>query len=75
VRGLRRYRELLARGEAADLVTITADIRARDHADATRSTAPLKPAADALLLDTTALDADQAFAAALALLAPVLEAE
>ena len=69
-RGLRRHRELLARGETSDLATITADLRARDHADSTRATAPLKPAADALLLDTTALDADQAFAAALALLAP-----
>ncbi len=68
VRGQRRHRELLARGEIADLATITADIRARDHADATRSTAPLKPAPDAILLDTTALDADEAFAAALALL-------
>ncbi len=68
IRGQRRWRELLARGEAADLDTITAEIRARDHADATRSTAPLKPAADAILLDTTELDADQAFAEALRLL-------
>ena len=68
VRGLRRHLELLARGEPSDLAAITAEIRARDHADATRATAPLKPADDAILLDTTGLDADQAFAAALALL-------
>ena len=67
-RGLRRHLELLARGEAADLEIVTAEIRARDAADAARATAPLKPAADAILLDTTSLDADQVFAAALALL-------
>jgi cytidylate kinase len=68
-RGLRRYKELRARGVAADLATVTAEVRARDAADAARATAPMKPAADAMLLDTTDLDPDQAFAAALALLA------
>jgi cytidylate kinase len=67
-RGLRRYRELLGRGETADLAIVTAEIRARDAADAARAAAPLKPADDAVLLDTTALDPDQVFAAALALL-------
>jgi cytidylate kinase len=67
-RGLRRTRELAARGEAADLAVVTADIRARDAADAARAAAPLVPAADALLLDTTELDPDQVFAAALRLL-------
>ncbi len=68
-RGLRRYRELLGRGETADLATVTADIRARDAADAARTAAPLRPAADAMLLDTTELDAEATFAAALALIA------
>jgi cytidylate kinase len=68
-RGLRRYKELLGRGVAADLATVTAEVRARDAADAARAAAPMKPAADAKLLDTTDLDPDQAFAAALALLA------
>ncbi len=67
-RGLRRYRELLARGEAADLDTVTAEIRTRDAADAARVAAPLKPAADSILLDTTSLDAEATFAAALRLL-------
>lgn len=67
-RGLRRYRELLSRGEVADLTAVTAEIRARDAADAARTTAPLRPANDAILLDTTTLDAEAAFAAALRLL-------
>ena len=68
-RGLRRWKELLARGVEADLATVTAEVRARDAADAARAAAPMKPAADAKPLDTTDLDPDQAFAAALALLA------
>ena len=48
---------------------MTAEIEARDAADAARATAPLRAAADAQLLDTTHLDADAAFAAALRLVA------
>jgi cytidylate kinase len=44
-------------------------VRARDAIDAARAAAPMRPAADAQLLDTTALDADAAFARALELLA------
>ena len=58
----------MARGVAADLGAITAEVHARDAADAARAAAPMKPAADAMLLDTTALDADAAFAAALAMI-------
>ncbi len=64
-RGERRWRELRGRGVAADLAQVTDEVRARDAADAVR----LAPAADAMLLDTTALDADAAFAQALAMLA------
>jgi cytidylate kinase len=65
-RARRRWLELRAKGVAADLATVEADMRARDAADAARAAAPLRAAADAVLLDTTALDADAAFAAALA---------
>ena len=68
-RGERRYKEFLGRGVAADLATVTAEVRARDAADAARAAAPMKPADDAKILDTTDLDPDQVFRAALALLA------
>jgi cytidylate kinase len=66
-RARRRHRELAGRGETAAYETILADIRRRDERDTTRSTAPLKAAADALALDTTHLDAEGAFQAALRL--------
>lgn len=67
VRAERRLRELRERGVAADFDRILAEIRERDVRDSSRSTAPLRPAADAVLLDTSALDIEQAFAAALAI--------
>lgn len=65
-RARRRHLELAAKGLAADPARILAEIRARDHQDANRAVAPLAPAADALPIDTTRLDAEAAFAAALA---------
>lgn len=64
-RARRRHLELQKRGEMVAYETILDDIRRRDERDMTRSTAPLKPAADALTLDTTDLDADAAFRTAL----------
>ena len=66
-RARRRFLELRGRGVAADAAQVEAEIRDRDAQDANRPVAPLKPAADALLLDTTRLDAGAAFAAALAM--------
>lgn len=63
-RARRRALELRARGEEVDEDEILADIRSRDARDMSRSAAPLKPADDAVHLDTTDLDADAAFAAA-----------
>lgn len=60
-RGERRYRELRARGVEAELGTVIADIRARDAADEARAVAPLRPARDAMVLDTTELDPEAAF--------------
>ena len=67
-RARRRYAELLARAEPAEYEAILADIRRRDERDQSRSVAPLHPADDAVLLDTTDLDADGAFGAALRLI-------
>ena len=66
-RARRRLEELRARGVPADPETVEAELRRRDMQDAERSTAPLRPAPDALLLDTTVLDIEAAFAAALAM--------
>jgi cytidylate kinase len=65
-RARRRWLELRAKGLARDLAEVEAEMRARDAQDAGRAAAPMKPAADALVLDTTALDAEAAFRAALA---------
>ncbi len=62
----RRWRELQARGAAPAREAVEADLRARDEADRLRAAAPLRPADDATLLDTTTLDPDAAFAAAMA---------
>ena len=64
-RARRRHLELLSRNEPAAFEVVLADIRRRDERDMTRSAAPLKPADDAVILDTTALDAEAAFRAAL----------
>jgi cytidylate kinase len=50
---------------SVDQATILADIKKRDERDANRSVAPFKPAPDAHLLDTTHLDIDGAFRAAI----------
>jgi cytidylate kinase len=63
-RARRRHRELGARGEAVSYETVLADIQRRDERDSQRPTAPLRPAPDACLLDTTVLDIEAAFRAA-----------
>jgi cytidylate kinase len=52
IRAHRRYEEMLSRGLDVDYGNILADIRKRDARDADRAEAPLKPAQDAILLDT-----------------------
>ncbi len=66
-RACRRYLELKSRGEDIGHAAVLADIRRRDERDSGRSAAPLKAAADAVKLDTTDLDVDAAFEAALAI--------
>ncbi|MBO1075137.1 (d)CMP kinase [Roseomonas marmotae] len=65
-RARRRWLELAARGMEADRAQVLAELRARDEQDAARAVAPMKPADDAVLIDTTELDAEAAFARALA---------
>ncbi|MBS0562502.1 MAG: (d)CMP kinase [Proteobacteria bacterium] len=65
-RARRRWLELKAKGVAAALDAVEADMAARDAADAARAAAPLRPADDAVTIDTTDKTADQAFDAALA---------
>ena len=66
-RARRRFEELRAKGVATDPAQVEADLRRRDMQDAARRAAPLRAAPDALLLDTTTLDIEAAFDAALAL--------
>ena len=66
-RARRRYDEILARGEKADYQEILAKVIDRDRIDSTRDVAPLKPAEDAILLDSDNLNADEVFERVLAL--------
>ncbi|HEY2481696.1 MAG TPA: (d)CMP kinase [Caulobacteraceae bacterium] len=63
-RARRRWREARARGESLSYEEVLADIRRRDARDEGRDAAPLRPAPDAVLLDTTDLSIDAAFDAA-----------
>jgi cytidylate kinase len=65
VRARRRTLEAQARGETADEAAILADILARDDRDRNRAVAPLKPAADAYLLDNSHLDIEGGVRAAI----------
>ncbi len=69
-RAERRLKELQEKGEKAIYGTVLADMQERDERDRNRSVAPLVPASDAVVLDTSDLDADQAFAAALDIVRP-----
>jgi cytidylate kinase len=66
-RAQRRALELRGRGELVDYFVILDDIRKRDARDRQRSDAPLKPAADAVILDTTDMNVEAALTAALAI--------
>jgi len=65
-RAERRYQELRARGVDTIKPRVLAEMAERDRRDSERAAAPLKAAPDAWLLDTSDMDADAAFAAALA---------
>lgn len=82
VRAHRRLAELAARAAASSSAAadasvtyeaVLADMQARDDRDMNRATAPLKPAADAMLLDTTGLSAEDAYARARGIVAAALQ--
>jgi cytidylate kinase len=58
-RARRRHKQLKDKGSDVSLAALSREISARDAADAGRAVAPLKPAADAVLLDSTGLGIDQ----------------
>ncbi|MCG6901065.1 MAG: (d)CMP kinase [Rhodobacter sp.] len=66
VRAERRYIELVARDSATTRAGVLADLKARDARDSERATAPLRPAPDAVVLDTSDMDIAAAVQAAIA---------
>lgn len=68
VRAFRRHRELVTKGETVDLATVLEVIKKRDARDSDRSAAPMRPADDACLLDTSNLSIVAAFDAAVGLI-------
>jgi cytidylate kinase len=64
-RARRRHKQLLERGEASIYARVVQEMRARDRRDSERTAAPLRPAPDAVVLDTNELDAGDTFRAAL----------
>lgn len=65
VRAERRYNQLKNMGKEADLPALVAEVEARDRRDSERATAPLRPAADAVLVDNSALNEAQTLATVL----------
>jgi cytidylate kinase len=63
----RRYREVISRGEPADYCVVLDSVRRRDEIDSGRTLAPLKPAEDAVVIDTTLLNVGQVLERVLAL--------
>ena len=58
-RARRRQHEILSRGEPAEFETVLAGLIQRDQIDSRRATAPLRPAEDAVIIDSTPLDVDR----------------
>jgi cytidylate kinase len=65
-RARRRHKELVANGREIGFDEVLAELRERDARDSARATAPLKPAEDAMIIDTSDMTIEQALAAAIA---------
>jgi cytidylate kinase len=74
-RAVRRHKELMERGISRTEAEVLAELKARDARDSERATAPLRPAPDAVLLDTTELSIDEAVERAVAAVHRVLGQE
>lgn len=72
VRADRRHKELLERGIASIYARVLAELKDRDARDTNRTTAPMRPADDAHVIDTSEMDADAAFEAALDIVGPIV---
>ena len=70
VRADRRTRELQGKGQSVMFRDVFEDMRIRDERDRGRSTAPLRAVADAMVIDTSEMDADAVFAMALSHIEP-----
>ena len=75
VRAERRFRELSDKGIETTFADVLADVRARDERDMGRAEAPLRPAEDAVHIDTSRMDIEAAFQAALAAVRAKQEAQ
>jgi cytidylate kinase len=67
-RSLRRYRELKAKGREIPLEEVEGEVRKRDALDSSRELAPLQPAEDAHLIDSTGMTAEEVVAQMLAII-------
>lgn len=71
-RAERRFKQLQAKGEIVDKAKLVADIQERDERDSKRAVSPLKPAADATIIDSTDMSIELVFARMLALIKQAL---
>lgn len=65
-RAERRYKQLCIKGESVSMAELVRDIRERDERDSNRAVSPLKPAGDAVIIDSTAMTIDEVFTKMLA---------
>lgn len=65
-RAERRYKQLREKGESVDMAELVNDIRERDERDSNRAISPLRPASDAIVIDSTSLTVDEVFTKILA---------
>jgi cytidylate kinase len=61
VRAKRRYEEFITKGMEADYDKVLADVKSRDERDANRKDAPMKPAEDAIILDTSDMTIEEVY--------------